>query len=586
MNRSVALIARAGLATLAASVLALQLASPPEAKACGGFFCSQTPIDQQGEQILFSVEPGKINATVQISYTGEAHDFAWVIPVSSQPVITVTPAAVFTALRGMTEPQFWVDWEDSGTCNVWRLYPQAAADGGSPPGSPTGGGVTVLATAEVGPYQTATVQSDDPQALFEWLDKNGYDQPPSSLPYIEHYVSNGMLFVALKLKSDAAVGDLQPVTFTFTQGDPCVPLILTRVAATPDMPVRIFVLGEARAVPTNWLHVVINQMKLDWLGGGGGFGWGGGASNYESVVTQAVNEAAGRAFVTEYAGSSSPLAGTLWREGQFDTEKLATLTAAPAFIEEMMAQGFPRDGQVQNLIKTFIERPADSALPEDCRGDQSFYATWNLANCLVYMPEGWTFEADKFATALENAVVAPLRDTQALFDKMPYLTRLFTTVSPDEMTRDPIFSFNPDLPEVSNIHQATGTATCDDNGNILTATITLETGETFTVDVPEDIWRGVPPELLPAGPFAKRIELVGETGAPVTVASSDAPAIDQRLDRETPGQVLATIDSSVTGPQLGVSGGPTGCQGSETPLAPLAAVMALLAVAVVTRRRV
>ncbi|MEZ4268617.1 MAG: DUF2330 domain-containing protein [Myxococcota bacterium] len=583
MFRTVTTLSRLGLATVAASALVLQLASPPEAEACGGFFCSQSPIDQLGEQILFSVEPGEIKATVQISYEGEAHEFAWVIPVSSKPVITVTPAAVFTALRGMTEPQYWLQWEDSDTCNMWRFYPQAAAnDGGSPTGG-GGGGVTVLETAEVGPYQTATVQSDDPQALFEWLDKNGYDQPQSALPYIEHYVSSGMLFVALKLKANADVGDLQPVTFTFTQGDPCVPLILTRVAAAPDMPVRIFVLGDSRAVPTNWMHVVINQMKIDWIGSGG-FGFGGGNGNYEEVVTQAVNEAAGRAFVTEYAGASSALAEALWREGQFDTAKLAAAQSAPAFINEMLSQGFPRDGQVQNLIKTYIPRPDDADLPEDCRGDQSFYATWNMEHCLTFMPESWSFEAASFALALEDAVVTPLRDTQKLIDRMPYLTRLFTTVSPDEMTRDPIFSFNPDLPEVSNIHQATGKATCDEEGNILTATITLETGESYTIKPPKDIWNGLPPELLPAGPFAARIELVGESGAPVTVAAADAKTIDQRLDRETPQSVLGNPGAAVTNPTPGVSGGPTGCQGSELPVAPLAAMAALLALAI-TRRR-
>lgn len=581
MLRTVTTLSRVGLATLVTSALALQLASPPDAAACGGFFCSSSPIDQLGEQILFAVEPGKIHTTVQIRYEGEAHDFAWVIPVSSKPVITVTPAAVFTALRGMTEPQYSLQWDDSGNCNMWRFYPQAANDSGAT-GGENGGGVTVLETAEVGPYQTATVQSDDPQALFDWLDKNGYDQPPSALPYIEHYVSSGMLFVALKLKATADVGDLQPVTFTFTDGDPCVPLILTRVAAAPDMPVRIFVLGDARAVPSNWMHVVINEMKIDWFGSG--FGFGSTNGNYEQVVTQAVNEAAGRAFVTEYAGASSVLAGSLWREGQFDTDTLAGITDAPGFIDAMLAQGFPRDGQVQNLIKTYIPRPDDTLLPEECRGDQSFYATWNLAKCLGYMPAGWSFDSQKLATALEDAVVTPLHDTQQLMDRMPYLTRLFTTVSPDEMTRDPIFAFNPDLPEVSNLHQAKGKATCDEDGNLVSATITLQNGESYTVTPPKDIWQGLPPELLPAGPFASRIELVGESGAPEQVAAGDAAALDKRLDREAPASVLATMATTVTTPIQGVSGGPSGCQGSETPIAPLAAVVVLLGLAILRRR--
>ena len=44
----------------------------------------------------------------------------------------------------------------------------------------------------------------------------------------------------------------------------------------------------------------------------------------------------------------------------------------------------------------------------------------------------------------------------------PYLTRLYTTLSADEMTLDPMFSYNPDLPEVSNVHAADAYWDCAD----------------------------------------------------------------------------------------------------------------------------
>jgi len=39
-----------------------------------------------------------------------------------------------------------------------------------------------------------------------------------------------------------------------------------------------------------------------------------------------------------------------------------------------------------------------------------------------------------------------------LFQQYPYLTRLYTRISPDEMTLDPLFDLAPDLPNVSNVH--------------------------------------------------------------------------------------------------------------------------------------
>ena len=44
--------------------------------------------------------------------------------------------------------------------------------------------------------------------------------------------------------------------------------------------------------------------------------------------------------------------------------------------------------------------------------------------------------------------------------RTPYLTRLATFISPEEMNKDPEFVFNPDLPELSNVHTATAHVMC------------------------------------------------------------------------------------------------------------------------------
>ena len=53
-------------------VAALSLAAlfpAQEAKACGGFFCSRSPVDQTQEHILFAVGPGdSTTMVVQIGY--------------------------------------------------------------------------------------------------------------------------------------------------------------------------------------------------------------------------------------------------------------------------------------------------------------------------------------------------------------------------------------------------------------------------------------------------------------------------------------------------------------------------------------
>jgi hypothetical protein len=44
---------------------------------------------------------------------------------------------------------------------------------------------------------------------------------------------------------------------------------------------------------------------------------------------------------------------------------------------------------------------------------------------------------------LEERVIQPMRRVQQLIDAQPYVTRLYSTLSPADMTVDPVFTFNP-----------------------------------------------------------------------------------------------------------------------------------------------
>ena len=65
-------------------------------------------------------------------------------------------------------------------------------------------------------------------------------------------------------------------------------------------------------------------------------------------------------------------------------------------------------------------------------------------------PAGPRLYADFDPAALTNEIneryVSPTLAAQRLFTNHPYLTRLYTTLSPVEMTDNPVFSFNRNLP--------------------------------------------------------------------------------------------------------------------------------------------
>src|SRR5689334_14688664 len=81
-----------------------------DAHACGGTFCDSGPrfmsVDQTGENILFVMQPGKVEAHIQIQYKGDAPHFSWVLPVQALPDFSVGSEALFTRLLQATVPSY------------------------------------------------------------------------------------------------------------------------------------------------------------------------------------------------------------------------------------------------------------------------------------------------------------------------------------------------------------------------------------------------------------------------------------------------------------------------------------------------
>jgi len=422
-----------------------------DAIACGGFFCDSggTPVDQSGEKILFVVDQSGVEVHVQISYTGTDAQFAWVVPTRQVPTLGVGIDQMFTVVTQQTAPQFSVNWHFPNNCGGSGGFGGTGGSGGGVADAPSAdagisdGGVTVVSSDVVGPYDSVVLSSTDPQALKTWLQTNGYYLSPAGSALIDPYVQENNYFVALKLHAGRSVSDIQPIVLRFAGGEPCVPLRLTAVAALNDMEVHAYLLGNARAVPTNFYEVRPDLARIDWLARG---------ANYNQVVSYAANEASGNAFVTEYAGPSSIMSGLLYRPGQFDLATLRTITDPARYFQALPVA---RTGQVLNVFRRWFPEP--QALVDQGLPDVQFY---NCLDCYRSSWQGQAFDPVGMTGDLDTLIFQPLQHAQSLFDRFPYLTRLYTRISPPEMTRDPTFTFNPDMPPVSNYHVAEGYLSC------------------------------------------------------------------------------------------------------------------------------
>ncbi len=567
MNTLTRILPRTGRATALSVAAALIAASaislaPRPAQACGGFFCSTQPIDQSAERVLYLADEGKYTVHIQISYTGEDDQFSWILPLIDVPQLGIGSDSVFQILEQMTTPQYYLQWQNKPDCNAYgdcRFEASAGGPTDDRDGKNGGGGVEVLQELKVGPYDTVVIKGTSGAELIKWLNDNNYVQPKETEALIDVYAKQDYVFLALKLQSDKAAGDIAPIVLTVEEVAPCLPIRLTKLAASADMPIVTWTLGDHRAIPKNFLHVVLNEATIDWMNPG---------SNYKNVVSKAVDQAAGHAFVTEYAKKYDKAFANRFASDDWIPQQLEGIKDPGKFLQALMQEGYPRTSQMQDLIRKYIPKPA---LYKDV-SDAEFYnciqnaSTWGECPKYIAAVAGQTFEPVPFAQEIQVMIVEPLAKVQGAFDEKTWLTRLYTTVDPDEMTKDPIFAFNADLPEVDNVHTAQAEPICKPGSTKPhQAILTFANGTETTITLPDsgsDYCWGLPvggsapfgkgdgESIAAGGQPALRVEVLDETGAPLVIDPSAAEMVDAQLNTAQVGKKSLDPDFILTLPAV------------------------------------
>jgi hypothetical protein len=478
---------------------------PRPAAACGGFFCSATnPVNQAAERIIFAQNTdATVTAVIEIQYQGPSTNFSWLLPVSGVPdKVGIASTAAFQLLQQRTNPQYNLTVRVEGTCaqepnrgdsgflasKSANAGPQAAEDSGA------GKGVTVEASGIVGSFEWVVISLDDTltdpaDAAVMWLGKNGYDVPQGAPGLLGPYLADGLNLLALKLKKGADTGSIRPIVLTYDASKPMIPIKLTSVAANDDMGVLAWVLGDAQAVPKNYYALELNEARINWFSA---------SSNYNQVVSAAADDAEGQGFVTEMAGPTSAFKDVIW--GSYQEQAWQRILAYPPS-EAMQAfrdavnnfSGFDGLGDVVVEHTTY---PAGMSLDQvrQCPG------------CV----QPTSVDAS-FVAAVGSNVVEPMRVVQTLLDSHPQMTRLYTTMSAGEMTVDPLFTFNPDLAPVNNVHTAERVIECSSDY--------YQNSAPWRIELPKGgIVRGGPatlgtwPTAFDSQPPNRRILRAGESG--------------------------------------------------------------------------
>ena len=492
------------------------ISTPRTAAACGCFAAPSPafPMVQAGEKILFAQEGTKVIAHIQIQYEGEAEDFSWLIPVPEVPELRLSAEEVFAQLEATTDPGFVLAQTGGNCASGFGCGGSDAAAEVNTSGEAPFGKEVVVVQSTAGPYEYAVVRADSKTPMLDWLQTNGYLVPAGGEDLLDPYIRPGSFFLALKLRSGQTAGDLQPIVIEYEADLPMIPLILTRLGAVPDMGVLVWLLGDARAISTNYRHVQINEEYIDWVNG---------ASNYAEVVARAIDEAEnGHAFVTEYAGANN-VVNRLDFPSRFGvrTEYEAILDASQ-YVRQLAVDQYPLDA-LRPVFERFFPL-SDEAIAAGLTPDQ-YYLDLEIS-LSRYGFGAESFDPVALTDEIWTRVVEPTLEAGALFRRHQYLTRLYTAISPEEMTVDPVFAFNPDLPPINNIRTATLNQQCEPDDIKTPFQMNLTDGRQYYIATPQ-AWSA---RSTDGAPRAAIIENMRMEGQPIIeVDNRDQIATQPRL---------------------------------------------------------
>ena len=219
--------------------------------------------------IAYSPQTQRVDLVPSINLTGEASEFAIVIPTPSIPKLDTVDRRIFRELNDLTMPVTrWRGGGGSSGCNVFTTEDSGSAATFDSAGEAEG--VTVISEQEVGAFDTVILTADNPMALTDWLDEHGYHHSIDDNAILQNYIDQKWIFTAMRLSTQFQDGrrrraqffdaTVDPILLTYTAERLIYPLRLTSISAREGADVTVYILTpnkmhfpRAKVEYANWI---------------------------------------------------------------------------------------------------------------------------------------------------------------------------------------------------------------------------------------------------------------------------------------------------------------------------------------------
>ncbi len=328
-------------------ILLLTFASTGTVLADGGMFWQQaSDLAQTRQTALLLIQADRITYVIQMVYTGQADELAWVLPMPVAPTNVVAHAddALFEWLDARTRPSF-------------ETYTPVGFGCGGMSRGDLGGIVQVEAQGQAGGYDWAVLTSGGSDALLEWLGDNRFNVPSSAGPVLDSYIQQNMHFLAIRVRDASGLGQdatrgVPPIQFDVVTTDWFYPMVISKISAAPQTEVVLYFLASGRVQASNVPNSVIDRGAVrrnpETASG----------TNYEELFLQQTASLGHMALITEYAGLAEdvlyladawPLVPAGVSLGDLTLTRMRTVAAPAEMTKDLLFEPGP-DATVANVF--------------------------------------------------------------------------------------------------------------------------------------------------------------------------------------------------------------------------------------------
>jgi len=241
----------------------------------GSFF--PVEVDQIGNSALSPNQRAVIihdgeNETmiVQVKYSGNVQDFAWVIPLPALPDetgIQIESDSIFTLLHDWSQPKVYM-------ASATRSGGGGGGEGGSHDeaiNEDIDEQAKVWQTLSVGPYDVQIISGNLAESVRKWLNDNGYAYSPSIDPILNFYIRKNWYFMAAKVSIDMQEnGDnsmyqagLPAIKVTFPIDKAVFPLRISEISSARKNEIEVYLIADHRMISDTYPTYAMNPETVD-----------------------------------------------------------------------------------------------------------------------------------------------------------------------------------------------------------------------------------------------------------------------------------------------------------------------------------